>query len=218
MRIFVTGGTGLIGTRLIRRLRERQDNVVILTRQASAARERLAPDCTIIEGNPTHPGTWMDAVADCEAVINLAGENIFASRWNNESKARMRDSRIKSTENIVQALGRNPGNPSVGKRRILVNASAIGYYGPRGDEELTEESPPGDDFLARACIDWESVARVAETAGVRVVLLRTGVVLDKTGGALAQMLTPFKLFFGGPVGSGTQWVSWIHHDDLVGII
>ena len=217
MRVFVTGGTGLIGTRLIRRLRERQDNVVVLTRHAVAARERLGPDCTIVEGDPSQSGAWMDAARDCDAVINLAGESIFGRRWNDEVKAQLINSRIKSAEHVVQALTRNPTGAN-GSRKVLINASAAGYYGPRDDEELTEESLPGNDFLARICVEWEGVARQAESQGVRVVLLRIGVVLDREGGALTQMLTPFKLFAGGPVGSGMQWMSWIHHDDLVGIL
>jgi uncharacterized protein len=216
MRVFVTGGTGLVGSRLVRRLRERSDDVSLLTRRPAAARERFGTDCTIVEGDPMQAGSWMDAVRDCDAVIHLAGENIFARRWSDEFKSLLRDSRVKSTEHIVQALARNPRN-TAGSPRVLVNASAIGYYGPHGDEEITEESPAGDDILARLCVDWEQAARQAETHGVRVALVRVGVVLDKEGGALSKLLTPFKLCVGGPAGSGKQWMSWIHHADLVGL-
>jgi uncharacterized protein (TIGR01777 family) len=215
MRVFVTGGTGLVGTRLVRRLRERGDEVVLLTRRPAAAGERFA-DCTVVEGDPMQAGPWMDAVADCDAVINLAGEGIFNRRWSDTFKALLRDSRVKSTEHVVQALAKNPRTPT-GTAKVLANASAIGYYGFHKDEELDEGSPPGDDFLAQACVEWERAARAAESAGVRVVVVRIGVVLDKSGGALAKLLTPFKLFAGGPAGSGNQWMSWIHNDDLAGL-
>jgi uncharacterized protein len=216
MRVFLTGGTGLVGTRLIHRLQKRDDKVVLLTRRPEAARERFGPTVNVIEGDPTQPGSWMDAASECDSVINLAGENLFGRRWNGDFKKRIAESRIKATENVVQAL-RQSSAQSDGAPRVLVNASAIGIYGPQGDEELTEESPPGADFLAKVCLNWEQTARRAEANGVRVVLVRIGVVLDKTGGALAAMLTPFKFGAGGPVASGRQWMSWIHHDDLIGL-
>ena len=216
MRVFVTGGTGMIGTCLIRHLRERQDDVVVLTRRPTEAKERLEGGCIVVEGDPTRAGGWMEAVDECDAVVNLAGENIFNRRWNDEVKTAIRDSRVRGTENVVQALARAPRD-AAGRRKVLVNASAIGYYGPHGDEELTEADPAGNDFLARVCMDWENAGRAAEPLGVRVVMIRTGVVLDKTGGALAQLLTPFKWFVGGPIGSGRQWMSWVHHADLIGL-
>ncbi|HZT79578.1 MAG TPA: TIGR01777 family oxidoreductase, partial [Gemmataceae bacterium] len=172
------------------------------------------------EGDPMRPGAWTDAVADCDAVIHLAGENIFGKRWGAAFKQLLHDSRVRGTENVVAALSRNPRTAD-GRPRVLVSASAIGWYGPHGDEELTEDAPPGDDFLARVCVDWERAARAAEPLGVRVALVRVGVVLDREGGALAQLLTPFKLGLGGPVGwtpwSGRQYLSWIHHADMVGL-
>jgi uncharacterized protein (TIGR01777 family) len=217
MRIFVTGATGLIGRRLVKRLYERQDQVVIVTRRPNEARTLLPTDCRIIEGDPTQPGPWTDGLAECDAVVNLAGENVFGRRWNDEYKQRLIDSRIKSTENVVQALLKKPASePAV--PRVLINASAIGYYGDRGDEELTESSAPGEDFLARICIAWEKAAQPAAAGGIRVVLLRTGVVLDCEGGPLVEMLRPFKLFVGGKIGSGRQYMSWIHEADIVGII
>lgn len=216
MRIFVTGGTGLIGTRLIELLCQREHEVLALTRNADRARQRLRPECTIVPGDPTATGDWMRAVEECGAVINLAGESIFDHRWNDEVKARIRDSRIRSTEHVVEALARRPRSAD-GRPKVLVNASAIGFYGPHRDEELREEDRPGDDFLAQVCVEWERAAAGAEAAGARVVLIRTGVVLDARGGALAQLLTPFKWFVGGPVGSGQQWLSWIHHADLTGM-
>jgi uncharacterized protein (TIGR01777 family) len=215
MRVFLAGCTGLIGSRLIRRLRQAGHTLNVLTRRPAFARERFGSDCNVVEGDPMQPGAWMDAVSPCDAVINLTGEGIFNRRWSESFKSLLRESRVKSTENIIQALARNPRAP--GSQRALVNASAIGYYGPHGDEELTEDSPAGDDALARICVDWEAAAHSAEPLGIRVVIVRVGVVLDREGGALKQMLTPFKLFAGGPVGSGKQWVSWIHHEDIVGI-
>jgi uncharacterized protein (TIGR01777 family) len=216
MRIFVTGGTGLVGTRLVRRLRERNDEVYLLTRRPDFARQQFS-DCAIVEGDPMQPGPWMDAVRACDAVVNLAGENVFGRRWSADFKTLLHDSRVKSTENVVQALNQNPRTPA-GEAKVLVNASAIGYYGPHGDEELAEDSPPGDDALAHVCIAWEKAAREVEKSGVRLAILRIGAVLDKEGGALKHMLTPFKMFVGGPVGSGRQYVSWIHHADLTGLI
>jgi uncharacterized protein (TIGR01777 family) len=215
MRVFVTGGTGLVGNRLIQHLQKRQDKVVLLTRRPEVARQKFGPTVSVVEGDPTKPDLWMDSVAECDAVINLAGENVFARRWSDDFKTLMRESRIKATENVVQALTKN--RSANGAARTLVNASAIGYYGFHQDEELTEESPPGADYLAKVCLDWEQAARAAESAGVRVVMVRIGVVLDKEGGALAKLVTPFRLFAGGPAGSGSQWMSWIHHEDLIGI-
>jgi uncharacterized protein (TIGR01777 family) len=216
MRVFVTGGTGLVGARLIQCLEKRQNKVDLLTRRPDAARARFGPTVNVVEGDPTKAGSWMETAAECDAVVNLAGENLFARRWNDDFKKMIRDSRVQATANVAQALAKNPRRPDGGPR-ALVNASAIGVYGPRGDEELTEQSPPGNDYLATVCLDWEQAAREAELAGIRVVMIRTGVVLDKLGGALAQMLTPFKLGVGGPLASGRQWMSWIHHEDLVGL-
>jgi uncharacterized protein (TIGR01777 family) len=211
MHVFITGGTGLIGTHLIRRLGERQDTVVLLTRRPQAARGRFGSDCTVVEGDPMQAGSWMEAVKDCDAVVNLAGEGIFNRRWNTAFKTMLRDSRVQSTENIVKVLERS-GSP-----RVLVNASAIGYYGPLGDEEVVEEHPPGDDFLARICVDWERAAQGAQAFGVRIAIIRVGVVLAREGGALPPMMRPFKLFAGGPMGTGRQWISWIHLEDIVGL-
>ena len=221
MRILITGGTGLVGTRLIRHLQTRQDEVVLLSRRPDLARQRVGNHGRVVEGNLMQPGPWMDAVRECDAVIHLAGENIFSRRWNKEFKDLLFESRVKSTANVVEALARSPQSAG-GAAKILVNASAIGYYGPHGDEELTEESPPGNDFMAQLCIAWEKAAQGAQAHGVRVAMIRIGVVLDKEGGALAKLLTPFRFGVGGPIGwtpwSGKQFMSWIHHEDLVGII
>jgi uncharacterized protein (TIGR01777 family) len=216
MRVFVTGGTGLVGSRLVRRLRDRNDQVVVLSRRPAAARERCE-GCKVVEGDPLSAGPWMNEPDGCDAVVHLAGENIFGRRWSADFKAALHDSRVKSTENVVRAIARSPHAPG-GALKTLVNASAIGYYGPHGDEELSEDSPPGDDALARICVAWEEAAHRVEATGARLVIVRVGVVLDREGGALKQMLPPFKWFVGGPVGSGRQYVSWIHHADLVGLI
>ncbi len=216
MRVFVTGGTGLVGTRLVKKLLGRGDTVVLLTRQpADQVRARFT-GAEVVHGDPTTPGPWQGAAADCDGVIHLAGENIFARRWNDDFKKLLHDSRTAGTRNVVAAVSREPLRAD-GAPKVLVSASAIGIYGPRGDEELDENSPPGSDFLATLCIDWEKEAREAEKAGVRTALVRVGVVLDKEGGALAKMLTPFKWCVGGQVSSGRQYMSWIHHEDLVGL-
>jgi uncharacterized protein (TIGR01777 family) len=216
MRVFVTGGSGLIGSRLIKRLRERGDNVTLLTRRPDAVRDRF-PGCALVQGDPMTTGPWMDAVGDCHAVINLAGENIFGKRWNDDFKRLLIDSRLRTTENVTAALARRP-NDSADAPRVLVNATAVGYYGPHGDEEIDETAPAGNDYLAEICVAWEKAALAAQASGVRVALVRIGVVLDREGGALKPLLTPFKLGAGGPVGSGRQWMAWIHHADMVGIL
>jgi uncharacterized protein (TIGR01777 family) len=218
MRVFITGGTGLVGARLVRALRNRGDEVIVLSRQTNAW-ERVGPDCTIVHGDPTVPGPWQVRVAECNAVVNLAGAGIFDKRWTPEYKQLIRDSRVRSTVHVVDALKKAGGTG-----KVLVNASAIGYYGPHGDEEVDESSPPGRDFMASVCGEWEAAAREAEAAGVRVSMIRTGIVHDALGGALKQLLLPFKLGLGGPVGMalrpkdwGRQYWSWIHHADLTGI-
>jgi uncharacterized protein (TIGR01777 family) len=214
MRVFLTGGTGLIGVRLVRALRKRGDDVVVLSRRADAW-QRVGLDVEIVSDDPAEPGLWQDQVAACDAVVNLAGAGLFDKRWNSAYKALIRDTRVRATENVVAALARQPARAD-GTPKVLVSGSAIGYYGPHGDEELDESSPPGADFTAQVAIAWEAAANAA--AGVRVALIRTGIVLDPRGGALPKLLTPFKLGVGGPVGSGKQFMSWIHHVDEVGII
>jgi uncharacterized protein (TIGR01777 family) len=217
MRVFVAGGSGMIGSRLVRALHTRGDQVVLLTRRPDAVRQSLGPACTVVAGDPLQPGPWAEAVDDCDAAINLTGENLFNRRWNEAFKNLLRDSRVKSTRNVVEALARKPAT-AAGAPKVLVNATATGYYGPHGDQELTEESPPGDDFLARLCVEWEATARKVEAHGVRASLVRIGVVLGKEAGPIPMLLTPFRLGVGGPVGSGNQWFSWVHHADIVGLL
>jgi uncharacterized protein (TIGR01777 family) len=217
MRIFLTGGSGLVGTRLIKRLLERGDTPVLLTRSADKARKQQPSAVEIVEGNPAEGGPWMESLQSCDAVINLVGEGIFNKRWNDEFKEEMRRSRVVSTHNVVTAMSRQPKR-SDGAPKVLVSASAIGIYGPHGDEELDESSPAASDFLAQLCVEWEKATMGAALHGIRAVCVRVGVVLDPNGGALAKLLPPFKMFVGGPVGSGGQYMSWIHHEDLVGIL
>jgi uncharacterized protein len=213
MRVFLTGATGLVGSHLVKRLLGRGDEAVILTRRPGVARDLFGSSVTAVEGDPAKSGDWLTKAQDCDGIVNLVGENIFARRWNASFKQQLADSRIHSTQNVAQVLSAAPRRKD-GSTKVLVNASAIGIYGPRGDEELTEDSPAGSDFLASLCVDWERAARGLESADVRCALIRIGVVLDKQGGALTKMLTPFKLGVGGPVGNGRQWLSWIHIDDL----
>lgn len=221
MQVFVTGGTGLIGRRLVRRLAGRGDDVVLLTRDRAtveAAGLAGAPRVQVMKGDPTTsvPGIWREALGESHAVVNLAGEPIFGRRWNDEVKARILQSRVKTTQSVVAAIGLAP---EARRPKTLVNASAVGYYGlDRGDEVLAEDASQGRDFLARVCGAWEDAARGATAHGTRVVVLRIAVVLAPGGGALAQIAPPFRMFVGGPIGHGRQWFPWIHVDDLVELI
>jgi len=209
MRVIVTGGTGFIGSRLCENLFAKGHEVVLFTRDASRSRDRLHPGINIVSWAPG--AAWESWVDGAGAIVNLAGETI-AQRWTEAAKQRILASRVDAAARLCAAIEKAAVKPSV-----LVNAAAVGYYGPHGDETLDEDSPPGTDFLATTCVAWEKAARKAEALGVRVVLLRTGVVLGGDGGALAKMLPPFKAFAGGPIGSGEQWMSWIHRDDLVAL-
>ncbi len=215
MRVTVTGATGLIGRALIGALQRRGAEVTVLSRDAERARRRLA-DAGV---EPVEAFDWdllgeaapAAALEGRDAIAHLAGENV-AQRWSEESKRAIRESRVTGTRNLLAGVAATQGRP-----RALVSASAIGYYGAHGEEPLDEDAPPGGDFLAKVCVEWEAEAAKASALGLRVVCVRTGVVLDKDGGALEKMLPPFKLGVGGPVASGRQFISWVHRDDLVGI-
>ena len=211
MRLFITGGTGLVGQRLARAAIDAGHAVLVLSR--SDKRAVLPASTTVLEGDPTQSGPWQESAASCDAIINLAGENIFAKRWSTDFKEALRRSRLETTHRIAEIFGRADCRAGV-----LVSASAVGYYGHSEGVTFREDAPPGEGFLAGLCVEWEAAARRAADRGARVVILRIGVVLDSAGGALAAMLPPFRRFVGGPIGAGQQYVSWIHVHDLVGLI
>ena len=216
MKVAVAGATGFVGRRLVQRLQAEGHQVVALTRNVDQARQVFSAanhSLEIIAYTPTESGDWQQAIAGCEAVVNLAGEPIAEKRWSLEEKAIILSSRQLVTRKLVEAMQQSSPKPGV-----LVNASAIGYYGTSETAVFDEASGPGDDFLAEVCQTWEVEATQVKDAGIRVVILRLGIVLDKDGGALAKMLPAFRLFAGGMIGSGKQWFSWIHRDDVVDLI
>jgi uncharacterized protein (TIGR01777 family) len=212
MRVLVTGGAGFIGKRLVSRLVSRGDEVIVLTRRPPVASKRVEA-ARILNWDPQSGPPTPDAFGAIDAVVNLHGESIANGRWTAAKKERIRRSRIDGTRHLVQGIAAASPRP-----RVLVTSSAVGYYGPRGDESLDESSPSGQDFLAGVCREWEAEGGRARELGVRVVTIRTGIVLGAGGGALAKMILPFQLFAGGPLGSGEQWMSWVHLDDECGII
>ncbi len=206
MKIFMTGGTGFVGTYLTKRLISAGHEVTILTQPLSGG-ELTMTGVSYLPGNPTVKGTWQEAVRDHDVIINLAGASIF-SRWTPEHKKILLSSRIETTRNLVEAL------PDSATHITFFSTSAVGYYGFHEDEELGESSPAGDDFLAKLAFAWEQEALRAKEKGARVVITRFGIVLGRNGGALGQMIPLFKMFLGGPLGSGRQWFSWVHMHDL----
>jgi hypothetical protein len=212
MKTVVAGGTGLLGCPLAARLLAEGHDVVILTRGSArsggVARARFVtwtPDGTV--------GPWAGEIDGASLVINLTGESIAGRRWSSAHKERIRESRLQATRSLVEAVRRASAPPAV-----FVNGSAVGYYGPHGDEIVTESTPPGADFLATVCVQWEAEASRVASAATRLICVRTGLVLDGSGGALPQMLPPFKFGVGGPVGSGRQYWPWIHHDDWLALV
>ncbi|GET35418.1 thylakoid membrane protein ThyD [Microseira wollei] len=216
MKVAVTGATGFVGSRLVQRLHAQGNQVLILTRNSERARRVFPnsafPNVEIVTYAPTEYGAWEQSLSGCDRAVNLAGESIAEGRWTPERKQAIIDSRKLGTQRLVEAIAKANPKPSV-----LVNASAIGYYGTSETATFEETSPPGSDFLAQVCQVWEAEAQKVKDAGVRLVIIRTGIVLGM-GGALAKMLPPFQLFAGGPIGTGRQWFSWIHREDLVNLI
>ncbi len=206
MKIFVSGGTGFVGTNLIRYLLD-AGHRVIATGTSSTHESVDHENFVFTSADTTEKGPWQDLLKNVDAMINLAGRTIF-NRWSKRYKREIYDSRILTTRNLVEAI---PDNKDV----VLCSTSAVGYYGDRAEEILKEDAAPGNDFLARVSMDWEKEALLAERKGVRVAIMRFGVVLGKKGGALLKMIPAFKSFAGGPVGSGDQWFPWIHMDDLI---
>jgi uncharacterized protein (TIGR01777 family) len=213
LQIVVAGATGFIGRPLCAALCEAGHSVVALARDPAKASGKFPGGTRILAWDLQRPGEWHRAVGESDAVVNLAGESVAAQRWTAAFKQRLVSSRIETTRAIVAAI-RAAERPGM----CLINASAVGYYGDRGDAIVTEQTPPANTFLGQLSVDWEARALEAEQAGARVVLLRIGIVLGEGGGALEKMVTPFRLFVGGPLGSGRQWFPWIHRDDVVGMI
>lgn len=219
MKIVIAGGTGFLGTPLAETYAEDGHEVQVLTRSLAPGQSRHdpgtgVPGVTRVGWTPDgDAGAWAAAIDGADAVINLAGESLAAKRWTPARKAELRDSRVLPTRSLAAAITASSSPP-----KVFASGSAVGYYGPSGDEPKTEDAPAGHDFLARLCEDWEQEARRAERPRTRVVLLRSGVVLERSGGALAKMVTPFRFFAGGPLGSGRQYMAWIHRIDWVEMV
>ena len=205
MKVFMTGGTGFVGTYLSRELAQEGHTITILSRRAQPPAPAQA-GISFLTGDPTQAGPWMAAVPEHDWIINLAGASIF-TRWSEAHKQEIFASRVSTTRNLVTALAAGD------RRQLFCSTSAVGYYGPRGEEVLTEDSPPDSGFLGDLAKAWEAEAMKAQDLGVRVVVTRFGIVLGRDGGALGQMVPLFKKFLGGPIGSGVQWFSWIHQAD-----
>jgi len=209
MRALVTGATGFIGRRLVGKLTK----PVVLSRDPESARRSLGGDVEVHGWDPEAGPPVYDLLRGVDTVFHLAGEPVAEGRWNEPKKSRIRKSRLLGTRHLVTAI------EAMGERpKVLVSGSAVGFYGDRGDEELDESSAPGADFLAAVCQEWEAEAERAASLGVRTVRIRTGVVLDRSGGALPRMTLPFRFGLGGRLGNGRQWMPWIHLDDLVGLL
>ncbi len=215
MRVFLTGGTGTIGRAIVAALVERGDEVTVLTRNAKNA--RLPSAITLVEGDPCYEGEWQDAIAGQDAVINLAGEPLDGQRWNAIFRQRLHDSRVDGTRFVAEAILRAP---SESRPKTLINASGADYYGfaevvAFDDDEIDESDPGGESYLSGLCWDWEDETRACSESGIRVALMRTGVVFSDKG-ALPALVTPFRKHVGGALGTGKQWMSWVHVRDVAG--
>ncbi|MCS6844851.1 MAG: TIGR01777 family oxidoreductase [Caldilineales bacterium] len=209
MRVIVTGGTGLIGRPLAAALADAGHEVIVLSRSPEKA-AGLGQGIQVVRWDGRTAEGWGSLADGAGAIVNLAGESIAEGRWSDERKRRIRESRVNAGKAVVEAVQAARQKPAV-----LVQASAVGYYGPRGPETVTEDTPPGKDFLAQVCVDWEASTAPVEAMGVRRAIARTGIVLSADGGALPRMLLPFKFFAGGKLGSGQQGFPWIHIADEV---
>lgn len=207
MKVLIAGGTGLIGRLLVKRLLEENHVVWVLSRNPDRA--RLPAQVRVVKWDGRTPDGWQELVEMADAVVNLTGENLGAARWTQQRKQVLRASRLEPAHAIVTAITAATHRPAV-----LLNSSAVGYYGPRLDEVVDENAPAGKDELSRLVVDWEEATLPVEALGVRRIILRQGIVLDSREGALPRMLLPFRLFVGGPVGSGKQWISWISRQDI----
>ncbi|NJL01866.1 MAG: TIGR01777 family protein [Spirulinaceae cyanobacterium SM2_1_0] len=216
MKIAITGGTGFVGTRLVQKLQADDQDILVFTRDVVRSRRIFPaaafPRVELVAYQPLAAGDWQTRISGCAAVVNLAGESLADGRWTPARKQAIIDSRQLGTRRLVEAIQQAEPKP-----QVLVSASAVGYYGTSETAVFTETSPPGDDFLAEICQTWEAEAQAVKAAGVRLAIARIGIVLGN-GGAIAKLIPPFKLFAGGPIGSGQQWFSWIYRDDLVDLI
>jgi uncharacterized protein len=216
MKVAIAGATGFVGSRLVERLQAQGHHALILTRDAARAQRFFPvsayPNLEVVAYQPAESGDWQKSIAGCDAVVNLAGVPIAEEKWTEARRQAILDSRKLTTQKLVEAIANANPKPSV-----LVSASAIGYYGTSETAEFDENSPAGNDFLADVCQQWEAEAEKVKNSGTRLAILRFGIVLGN-GGALAKMLPAFKLFAGGPIGTGKQWFSWIHRDDVVNLI
>ncbi|MFS8120276.1 MAG: TIGR01777 family oxidoreductase [Microcoleus sp.] len=216
MKVAIAGATGFVGSRLVERLHSEGHSVLVLARDSERARRVFPasayPNLEIVAYTPAESGDWQTSIAGCDSVVNLAGVPIAEEKWTAARKQAILDSRKLTTAKLVEAIALANPKPSV-----LVSTSAIGYYGTSETAEFDETSLAGDDFLAAVCKEWEAAAQPVKDLGTRLAILRFGIVMGK-GGALAKMLPPFKLFAGGPIGTGKQWFSWIHRDDVVNLI
>ncbi|KPQ32362.1 MAG: TIGR01777 family oxidoreductase [Phormidium sp.] len=217
MKVAIAGGTGFVGQRLVRQLTEDGASVVLLTRNPQKGKRQFPPEAfptvEVVPYDPRQSGPWQESISGCTGVVNLAGAPIADHRWTAEYKQEILDSRTQTTEKLVEAIAAAPDKP-----QVLVNASAVGYYGTSETAVFDETSAPGDDYLAQVCQAWEAAAQAVTALGTRLVIARFGIVLGPDGGALGKMLTPFQLFAGGPIGSGQQWVSWVHRQDVVRLL
>ena len=213
MRVLVPGGAGLIGSALVRTLRDGDNDVVVLTRSPERSQATLPSGVRVEKWDGVSTEGWGHLVSDADAIVNLAGEGIADARWTPARKKRIRESRINAGKALVAAVREASSKP-----KVLIQSSAVGYYGPRHDEILTEHTSPGTAFLAQVCFDWEASTAAVEEMGVRRAVIRTGVVLSAAGGAFPRMALPFRLFAGGPLGGGRQYFPWIHIDDEVAAI
>ena len=216
MKVAIAGATGFVGSRLVEKLQAAGHPAVVLSRDAQKAGRIFPasayPNLEVVAYTPAESGDWQKSIAGCDAVVNLAGVPIAEERWTAARQQAILDSRKLTTAKLVEAIVNANPRPSV-----FVSGSAIGYYGTSETAEFDETSPAGNDFLAAVCKDWEAAAQPAKNAGTRLAILRLGIVLGM-GGALAKMLPPFKLFAGGPIGTGKQWFSWVHREDVVDLI
>ena len=215
MKIAITGATGLVGSQLVAQLQQKKHQILVLTRNIGKAQQVFPasafPNVETVQYTPQESGDWQQRISGCDAVINLAGEPI-GERWSPQKKQAIMESRQIGTRKLVEAIAMAEPKP-----QVLVSGSAVGYYGTSETAAFDETSSAGNDFLAQVCQNWEQEAQKVTEYGVRLVIFRIGIVLAN-GGALGKMIGPFKMFAGGPIGSGKQWFSWIHRDDLVGLI